>query len=195
MPIRQEFPTRASLKPLLKDPKVQRFLAMIRYGEHQYTKDPYTVRFGGTIQNPKRFNYVTTKGHPDITVTTPNFESNAAGAYQFMGGPDQSWAVANREHPHGDNPNMYPTTQDIAALEMIVGHKGVDPRLPPTPQSIAKLAEVWASFPTLGGVSNYNDKHGKPQHTMTFGQLQTFYNEWQEPEFPYPLPPLPGSGE
>ena len=139
-------------------PQEKQWLAAISFAEGTYAsgKGPqYNIRFGGG-----RFPSLTQ--HPGGTVSSGGYTSGAAGAYQFMPG---TWAGAAKKLGLRD---FGPQAQDQAALQLI-RQRGVDPQRDPiTPQTVAKLAPEWASFPTLQGKSYY----GQP--VKSFEQLQQF---------------------
>lgn len=139
-------------------PQEKQWLAAISFAEGTYApgKGPqYNIRFGGG-------KFPSLAQHPGGTVTSGGYTSGAAGAYQFMPG---TWAGAAKKLGLRD---FGPQAQDRAALQLI-RQRGVDPQRDPiTPETVAKLAPEWASFPTLQGKSYY----GQP--VKSFGQLQQF---------------------
>jgi muramidase (phage lysozyme) len=85
--------------------------------------------------------------HPDRSVTSGNYTSTAAGAYQFL---TPTWTGVQNKL---GLPDFGPESQDLAALELI-RRRGVDPDKDPiNPSTVALLSPEWASFPTLEGKS------------------------------------------
>ena len=107
----------------------------------------YNIYYGGGT-------YDNTKDHPDIVLTpTPNsISSSAAGAFQFMPG---TWEGL------GGGP-MTAARQDEGAIRL-AAEKGVNLDTDPiNAANVARLAPVWASLPTLEGVSYYPPQRSKP---------------------------------
>ena len=151
----------------IRDPKARQWLDLLAYAEgtdKSRTGQGYNVMFGGgTFKDLRR--------HPDVVVKAPGIASAAAGRYQFMPG---TWSEVSKKLGLSD---FGPAAQDLAAVELM-RQKGVDPyKDPVTPQTIAKLAPVWASLPTLAGKSYYN------QPVKSFSDLQK-YAKQSVPNFP-----------
>lgn len=138
-------------------PNARRWLNMISFAEGTWggSAPRYDVTFGyKPIKDLSR--------HPNQVVRGDGYSSAAAGAYQFM---PSTWAGVAKKRGLKD---FGPTSQDIAALELIRA-RGVDPeRDPITPQTVAKLSGEWASLPTLQGKSAY----GQP--VKSFEALRQF---------------------
>lgn len=100
--------------------------------------------------------------HPDRVVKSGGYASAAAGAYQFM---PSTWARAQKALGLKD---FGPTSQDLAALQLL-RWRGVDPDKDPlTRENVAKVAGEWASLPTMAGKSAY----GQP--VKSFETLEKF---------------------
>jgi len=141
----------------ITDPNARKWLDAIAYAEgtdRNLTGDNgYNVIFGGgTFKDLSR--------HPDRVISGGKYSSAAAGRYQFM--PD-TWKETASKLALKD---FGPAAQDLAAVQLMK-QRGVDPYSAPfNPQNVAKLAPVWASFPTLAGKSYY----GQP--VVSFGKIQ-----------------------
>lgn len=148
----------------IRDPKARQWLDLLAYAEgtdKSRTGQGYNVMFGGGTFNDLR-------RHPDVVV---NRTSAAAGRYQFM---PATWGEVSKKLGLSD---FGPAAQDLAAVELM-RQRGVDPyKDPVTPQTVAKLAPVWASLPTLAGKSYYN------QPVKSFAELQK-YAKQSVPNFP-----------
>lgn len=142
-------------------PNARRWLNLISYAEGTWGgRGPrYDITFGYTpITNFSQ--------HPNRVVRSGGIASAAAGAYQFMPTTWQRAAVAAKVRDFG------PQSQDRAALQLI-RWRGVDPdRSPITPENIARLSGEWASFPTMKGVSAYNQPNKSFQQLLKFAQSQ-----------------------
>lgn len=122
------------------------------------TKDLIPKRLGGgQVGFPKNSN--------------GSVQSAASGAYQFM--PDTLRMLVNNKILKMDN-LMNPDNQDRAATELMK-IRGVTSQLLRTQGMsrgvIDKLAPEWSSFPTLSGLSFYNQP-AKPHH-----EIQSVYNK------------------
>lgn len=127
-------------------PERQALLNTIRFAEGTWrggSADGYRMIYGGELVSKL-------DRHPDRVVVR-GYASAAAGAYQFM--PD-TWERAS------DSLNLRgfgPANQDQAALYLVERSGALaaidQGRL--TPDLMARLAPVWASFPTLSGASYY----------------------------------------
>jgi muramidase (phage lysozyme) len=142
-------------------PAERQWLNLISYAEGTWNPKSgpqYNMMFTG-----KRFNDL--RRHPDIVNKSPGYASSAAGAYQFL---TPTWRGVSQQEGLKD---FGPRSQDLGALRLI-RQRGVDPaRDPITPQTIAKLAPVWASLPTLQGRSF----HGQP--VKSYGTLVNFLKQ------------------
>ena len=142
-------------------PAERQWLNLISYAEGTWNPKSgpqYNMMFTG-----KRFNDL--RRHPDIVNKSPGYASSAAGAYQFL---TPTWRGVSQQEVLKD---FGPRSQDLGALRLI-RQRGVDPaRDPITPQTIAKLAPVWASLPTLQGRSF----HGQP--VKSYGTLVNFLKQ------------------
>ena len=166
-------------------PAERQWLNLISYAEGTWNPKSgpqYNMMFTG-----KRFNDL--RRHPDIVNKSPDYASSAAGAYQFL---TPTWRGVSQQEGLKD---FGPRSQDLGALRLI-RQRGVDPaRDPITPQTIAKLAPVWASLPTLQGRSF----HGQP--VKSYGTLVNFLKQQggfvpqnAAPAAPQ-LPPATGSNQ
>ena len=139
-------------------PQEKQWLSAISFAEGTYLpgKGPqYNIKFGGG-------RFADLSRHPDTVVRGNGYSSAAAGAYQFMPGTWETVAPKVGARDFG------PEAQDRAALQLI-RQRGVDPQKDPiTPQTVARLAPEWASFPTLAGKSYY----GQP--VKSFAEIQKF---------------------
>ena len=100
--------------------------------------------------------------HPDKVVSGGRYKSAAAGAYQFM--PETYYELQQKY----DIPDFSPASQDMA-LYLRMKERGVDPDKDPiTPETVAKLAPEFASFPTMEGESFY----GQP--VKSFQDIQKY---------------------
>jgi muramidase (phage lysozyme) len=125
-------------------PNARRWLNTIAFAEGTWGGNAprYDITFGyQPIKDLSR--------HPDRVVQGNGYASAAAGAYQFM---PATWARAQKALGLKD---FGPQSQDLAALQLL-RWRGVDPdRDPLTRENIAKVANEWASLPTMGGRSAY----------------------------------------
>lgn len=159
---------RAFLEQFRLTPEGRALLGVIKYAEgtSKY-KNPYGTLFGGgQITDLSR--------HPDRVIRTPGFQrgSSAAGAYQFLTPTWQEQAQKLNLKSFG------PLEQDIAALNLArtglsdlgglsyLKQKGL------TREALAALAPVWASMPTMAGVSAYN------QPVKSAAELQKMYQQY-----------------
>lgn len=159
---------RAFLEQFRLTPEGRALLGVIKYAEgtSKY-KNPYGTLFGGgQITDLSR--------HPDRVIRTPGFQrgSSAAGAYQFLTPTWQEQAQKLNLKSFG------PLEQDIAALSLArtglrdlgglsyLKQKGL------TREALAALAPVWASMPTMAGVSAY----GQP--VKSAAELQKMYQQY-----------------
>lgn len=160
-------------------PNARRWLNLISYAEGTYgNRGPrYDITFGfKPIKSLDR--------HPNEVVSAGGYSSAAAGAYQFM--PD-TYAGASKALGLRD---FQPNSQDLAAL-YLVRKRGVDPdRSPVTPETIAKLAPEFASFPTLQGSSYYGQPSKPINDLLRFAKSQ---GATTAPSVPN-LPPQQGRG-
>jgi len=100
--------------------------------------------------------------HPDKVISGGRYKSAAAGAYQFM--PETYYELQQRYNI----PDFSPASQDMA-LYFRMKERGVDPDKDPiTPETVAKLAPEFASFPTIEGKSFY----GQP--VKSFQDIQKY---------------------
>jgi muramidase (phage lysozyme) len=100
--------------------------------------------------------------HPDKVISGGRYKSAAAGAYQFM--PETYYELQRKYNI----PDFSPASQD-KALYFRMKERGVDPDKDPiTPETVAKLAPEFASFPTLEGKSFY----GQP--VKSFQDIQNY---------------------
>jgi len=143
-------------------PNARRWLNLISYAEGTYgNRGPrYDVTFGYTpIKDLSR--------HPNRVVSAGGYSSAAAGAYQFM---PATYAGASKAL--GGLPDFRERSQDLAAL-YLVRQRGVDPdRSAVTPETVAKLAPEWASFPTLQGSSYYGQPSKPINDLLRFAKSQ-----------------------
>lgn len=140
-------------------PNARRYLDIISFAEGTLGpkgRPRYDITFGYTPITNKLV------AHPRRLVNSGGYESDAAGAYQFL---STTW---DRVAPMVKARDFGPQSQDLAALQLI-RMRGVNPdRDPISPQSIARLAPEWASLPTLQGKSYY----GQP--VRSFKDIQRF---------------------
>jgi len=140
-------------------PNARRYLDIISFAEGTLGpqgRPRYDITFGYTPITNKLV------AHPRRLVNSGGYESDAAGAYQFL---STTW---DRVAPMVKARDFGPKSQDLAALQLI-RMRGVNPdRDPISPQSIARLAPEWASLPTLQGKSYY----GQP--VRSFKDIQRF---------------------
>jgi muramidase (phage lysozyme) len=138
-------------------PNARRWLNTIAFAEGTWGKGAprYDITFGYTpIKDLSK--------HPDRVVQGGKYSSAAAGAYQFM---PETWARAQKALGLKD---FGPQSQDLAALQLL-RWRGIDPdRDPLTRENIAKVANEWASLPTMEGRSAY----GQP--VKSFDTLKKF---------------------
>jgi muramidase (phage lysozyme) len=138
-------------------PNARRWLNTIAFAEGTCggSAPRYDITFGYTpIKDLSK--------HPDRVVRGGKYSSAAAGAYQFM---PETWARAQKALGLRD---FGPQSQDLAALQLLKW-RGVDPdRDPLTRENIAKVANEWASLPTMEGRSAY----GQP--VKSFDALKKF---------------------
>jgi len=125
-------------------------LTAIRYAEGTLGPKGYQTIYG--------YKYFTDMSkHPDSVNVTGGYASAAAGAYQFMPGTYARFSKTK---------SFTPADQDRAALAQIRA-LGIDPYTAKlTPEVMAKLAPVWASFPTLSGKSYYGQPVKSQQELM-----------------------------
>lgn len=160
-------------------PNARRWLNLISYAEGTYgNRGPrYDITFGfKPIQSLDR--------HPNDPVTAGGYISTAAGAYQILKPTydGASKALGLR--------NFQPNSQDLAALYLI-RKRGVDPdRSAVTPETVARLAPEWASFPTLQGSSYYGQPSKPINDLLRFAKSQ---GATTAPPVPN-LPPPQGGG-
>ena len=156
-------------------PNARRWLNLISYAEGTYgNRGPrYDITFGfKPIQSLDR--------HPNNPVTAGGYTSRAAGAYQFM--PD-TYAGASKALGLR---NFQPNSQDLAALYLI-RKRGVDPdRSAVTPETVARLAPEWASFPTLQGSSYYGQPSKPINDLLRFAKSQGATTAPPVPNLPPP---------
>jgi len=156
-------------------PNARRWLNLISYAEGTYgSRGPrYDITFGfKPIQSLDR--------HPDTPVTVGDYRSTAAGAYQFL---TPTYAGASKALGLRD---FQPRSQDLAAL-YLVRQRGVDPdRSPVTPETVARLAPEWASFPTLQGSSYYGQPSKPINDLLRFAKSQGATTAPPVPDLPPP---------
>ena len=161
-------------------PNARRWLNLISYAEGTYGKrgPRYDVTFGYTpIKDLSR--------HPNRVVSAGGYSSAAAGAYQFM---PATYAGASKAL--GGLPDFRERSQDLAAL-YLVRQRGVDPdRSAVTPETVARLAPEWASFPTLQGSSYYGQPSKPINDLLRFAKSQGAATAPPVPN----LPPSQGGG-
>lgn len=157
-------------------PNARRWLNLISYAEGTYgNRGPrYDVTFGYTpIKDLSR--------HPNRVVSAGGYSSAAAGAYQFM---PATYAGASKAL--GGLPDFRERSQDLAAL-YLVRQRGVDPdRSAVTPETVAKLAPEWASFPTLQGSSYYGQPSKPINDLLRFAKSQGATTAPPVPNLPPP---------
>lgn len=157
-------------------PNARRWLNLISYAEGTYgNRGPrYDVTFGYTpIKDLSR--------HPNRVVSAGGYSSAAAGAYQFM---PATYAGASKAL--GGLPDFRERSQDLAAL-YLVRQRGVDPdRSAVTPETVAKLAPEWASFPTLQGSSYYGQPSKPINDLLRFAKSQGATTAPSVPNLPPP---------
>ena len=127
-------------------PERKALLDTIRFAEGTWrggSPEGYRVIFGGgLVSNLKR--------HPERVVVR-GYASAAAGAYQFMPATWESAADSLNLRGFG------PANQDQAALYLVErsGALAAIDRGRLTPDLMARLAPIWASFPNQAGESHY----------------------------------------
>lgn len=142
--------TRDDLRAALKSENVKAFLHVIRVGEGTPDPEGYRRMFGGKLF----FGYADHPRDPQTyKVGGKELTSSAAGAYQFL---SKTWDGLVKQWGFGD---FSPTSQDEAAVALIVGRKALDDVLAGRIQSaIRKCANEWASLP--------GSPYGQPTKTL-----------------------------
>jgi muramidase (phage lysozyme) len=134
---------------------VQAFLWVIRNCEGTADPDGYRRHFGGDL-------FTSFADHPRVKKTYKlkkggTLTSTAAGAYQIL---ERTWDGLRRNHP-GKFPDFEPSTQDLAAVELIRGRKALqDLEAGRFDDAIRKCALEWASLP--------GSPYGQPTKTLEF---------------------------
>ena len=142
--------TRDDLRAALKSENVKAFLHVIRVGEGTPDPEGYRRMFGGKLF----FGYADHPRDPQTAKSgSKEITSSAAGAYQFL---SKTWDGLVKTWGFGD---FSPTSQDEAAVALIVGRKALDDVIAGRIQSaIRKCAAEWASLP--------GSKYGQPTKTL-----------------------------
>jgi muramidase (phage lysozyme) len=127
-------------------PERKALLNTIRFAEGTWrggSPDGYRMIYGGELVS-------SLKRHPE-RVVVKRYASAAAGAYQFM--PDTWESASGSLNLRG----FGPANQDQAALYLVErsGALAAIDRGRLTPDLMARLAPIWASFPNLAGESHY----------------------------------------
>lgn len=124
---------------LMNNPNVRKGLYLIRAAEGtQRAEDPYRTAFGfRKIDN--------LDWHPQVHYPYRNTTTTAAGAYQFL---KDTW---NRTARRLGLKDFSPLSQDIAALDLIRGRRGLNALISGDfPNFIRRVRGEWASFPGAG---------------------------------------------
>lgn len=147
-------------------PERRALLNTIRYAEGTWrggSVEGYRMIYGGELVN-------SLDRHPERVVVR-SYASAAAGAYQFL--PDTWEGAADSLSLRG----FGPAAQDQAALYLVErsGALAAVDRGRLTPELMARLAPIWASFPTLSGASHYGQpvKRGDELARFYDGRLRS----------------------
>lgn len=162
-------------KELLNNPNIRAFLRAIRLGEGTSDEAGYRRIVGGELFSDFR-------DHPRKRVFLPRYNvwSTAAGAYQFIA---STWDEMRAAYAL---PDFSPSSQDQAAVGLLIRRKAVQPLLDgDVERAIFLCREEWASLP------------GSPygQRTENKERVLAEYRKWggQErlPAAPVEQPPAP----
>ena len=158
---------------------MEALLRTIRFAEGTWrggTEAGYQVLYGGRLISEQIPGSDPFSKHPEFLVVKQNaLNSEAAGAYQFMG---RTW---NRVASWLGIQDFSPLRQDQVARWLILnrlseGEEANINRGILTREALHQLAPEWASLPTHAGVSYY----GYGQTVKSWGQLKAFYDEQLE---------------
>lgn len=158
---------------------MEALLRTIRFAEGTWrggTEAGYQVIYGGRLISEEIPGYDPFSKHPQHVVRKRTaLNSEAAGAYQFMG---STW---NRVAGWLGITDFSPLRQDQVALWLVLNrlsdteeaniNRGILTR-----EALHQLAPEWASLPTHSGASYY----GYGQTVKSWSQLKAFYDEQLE---------------
>jgi muramidase (phage lysozyme) len=146
------------------------FLMVIRYAEGTDSQDGYQIQYTGT-------RFYDFADHPRIArcgnIRGKSVCSTAAGAYQFL---ETTWDDVASAVGVSD---FSPASQDRGAMELIYRAGAMsDVESGNIPKAIAKLANVWASFPRWSG-----DADGSySQSVVSMDELLQVFRYYQQVE-------------
>jgi muramidase (phage lysozyme) len=146
------------------------FLMVIRYAEGTDSQDGYQIQYTGT-------RFYDFADHPRIArcgnIRGKSVCSTAAGAYQFL---ETTWDDVASAVGVSD---FSPASQDRGAMELIYRAGAMsDVESGKIPKAIAKLANVWASFPRWSG-----DADGSySQSVVSMDELLQVFRYYQQAE-------------
>ncbi|KKZ11401.1 MAG: hypothetical protein TQ37_07245 [Candidatus Synechococcus spongiarum 15L] len=158
---------------------MEALLRTIRFAEGTWrggTEAGYQVLYGGRLISEQFPGSDPFSKHPEfVVVKHSGLDSEAAGAYQFMG---TTW---NRVAGWLGIEDFSPLRQDQVARWLILnrlssGEEANINRGVLTREALHQLAPEWASLPTRSGRSYY----GYGQSVKSWDQLKTFYDEQLE---------------
>lgn len=147
-----------SIQPLVqasKNPNVQAFLQMLRFGEGTVGDKGYKTMFTGT-------RFESFDKHPNQLNAAGSLKSTAAGAYQFL---YSTWSNLVKQYGFHD---FSPPTQDLGAIALIAGRKALDDVLAGRfDEAVVKTNREWASLP--------GSPYGQP--TVTLEKARALYEK------------------
>jgi len=146
------------------------FLMVIRYAEGTDSSDGYQIQYTGT-------RFYDFADHPRIArcgnIRGKSVCSTAAGAYQFL---ETTWDEVAYAVGATD---FSPASQDRGAMELIYRAGAMsDVESGNIPKAIAKLANVWASFPRWNGDANGSYS----QSVVSMDELLQVFRYYQQAE-------------